>query len=226
MSDETRRWRVVLVDDHPIVLAGLRALVSGSPDLMLVGEASSGIAALKLIREEVPDVAVVDISMPDVNGIAVARRITEEGLPVSFVVLTLHEGQAYVRQAMQAGIRGYVLKYAAGETLLTAIRGVLTGGFYLDAKLAGYAMRRRGTLSIRASRSGSTSTPSKEMSEREMQVLKLAALGHNNKEIAGKLDLGLKTVETYKARAVEKLGLTTRAELIRYAAGEDWFADL
>jgi DNA-binding NarL/FixJ family response regulator len=124
----TARIWVTLADDHPIVLAGLRNLIQAEPDLELVGEASNGLAALKLIRDTQPDVALLDISMPDLNGIVLSRRLTAECPAVRLLMLTLHEDRAYLKQAFEAGVRGYVLKRSAAENLVHAIRAVLVGG--------------------------------------------------------------------------------------------------
>jgi DNA-binding NarL/FixJ family response regulator len=225
MQNGASRRRIVLADDHPVVLAGLKALLATAEDLTLVGEASSGLGALKVIREEAPDIAVVDVSMPELNGIALARRLAAEGSPTSVVLLTWHEGHSYVRQALQAGVRGYVLKRSDGGTLLMAIRSVQAGGVFLDAKLARYV------LDGRAPHRGPHRQPEAEgvamhMTEREADVLKLSALGHTMKEIAVTLGLGVKSVETYKARACEKVGLKSRADIVRYASAEGWLVDL
>ena len=130
------RIRVVLADDHPIVLSGLRSLVSAESDLELVGEATTGTQALKVIREQKPDVAVIDISMPELNGIVLSRRIGSEIASVRILILTLHEDRAYLRQALNAGVRGYLLKRSAPENLVQAIRAVFTGGLSVDPAIA------------------------------------------------------------------------------------------
>lgn len=218
----TGKTRVTLADDHPIVLAGLRNLIEAESDLDLVGEATSGLAALKLIRETLPDVAVVDISMPGLNGIVLARRIAEECPSVRALVLTLHEDRSYVKQALEAGVRGYVLKRSAAENLVQAIRAVLVGGLYVDPAIANRMFEGKPS---RAGRSpAAVNMP--DLTSREAEVLKFSALGFTNKEIAGRLDVSAKTVETHKARGTEKLDLKTRAELVRYAAAQGWLADI
>lgn len=131
------RTRIVLADDHPIVLKGLHNLIVAEGDFELVGEATSGAAALAMIRDRQPDVAIVDISMTGLNGIAVARRLANEMPLVKVLVLTLHEDRAFVRQAFEAGARGYVLKRSAAECLVQAIRAVVVGGLYVDPAIAG-----------------------------------------------------------------------------------------
>ena len=212
------KTRIVLADDHPIVLDGLRNLLRAESDFELVGEAASGLAALKVIRDSKPDVAVLDISMPDLNGIVLSRRLAGELPGLRILVLTLHEDRAYLNQAMEAGVRGYVLKRSAVENLVQAIRAVMTGGIYLDPAIAGRVFNaKRASARLSASKGAAPA-----LTDRESDVLKMAALGFTNKEIAARLDVGVKSVETYKARGLEKLGLKTRAELVRYASGQGW----
>jgi DNA-binding NarL/FixJ family response regulator len=215
----TATTRIVLADDHPIVLGGLRHLIQAEADLEVVGEATTGAAAFELIRAQAPDIAVVDISMPSLNGIVLSRQLAEECPSSRVLILTFHEDRAYVNQARLAGARGYVLKRSAAESLISAIRVVRDGGFFLDPAIA----ELPGSEPARAqapmpARSGS------QVSDREAEVVKLVALGFTNKEIAGQLDVGVKTVETHRARATEKLGLRTRADLVRYASTQGWLA--
>jgi DNA-binding NarL/FixJ family response regulator len=216
------KTRVVLADDHPVVLAGLRSLIQTGDELDLVGEATTGLAALSLIREKQPDVAVLDISMPGLNGVALAKRIAEEFPSVRVLMLTLHEDRAYVNQALQAGVRGYALKRSAAQNLLHAIRAVAVGGLYVDPTIAGQIFggdrKRKGVSPSAAIRV--------ELTGRETEVLKRTALGQTNKEIARDLDIGVKSVETYKARGVQKLGLSTRADIVRYASSLGWLANI
>jgi DNA-binding NarL/FixJ family response regulator len=217
-----QRARITLCDDHPIVLAGLRNLIESEADFELVGTASNGIAALKLICETRPDVAVIDISMPDLNGIMLARRLADAAPSVKVMVLTLHEDRAFLKQALDAGVRGYLLKRSAAENFVQAARAILTGGVYVDPAIVDRVFvnnSRRGRRPV-----GDLSMP--ELTSREIDVLKLTALGHTNKETARRIDIGVKSVETFKARGMEKLGLKTRAELVRYAAAQGWLADV
>ena len=214
----TEKIRIVLADDHPIVLDGLRNLIRAEPDLELVGEAASGLSALKIIREQRPDVAVLDISMPELNGILLSRRLAGEIPALRLLVLTLHEDRAYLNQALEAGVRGYVLKRSAVENLVQAIRAVLVGGLYIDPAIVGRVFESKQINKRLAARKGVAPA----LSDREADVLKMAALGFTNKEIASRLDVGVKSIETYKARGLEKLGLKTRAELVRYASGQGW----
>ncbi len=212
------KTRIVLADDHPIVLDGLRNLLAAEIDFELVGEAVSGLAALKVIREKRPDIAVLDISMPELNGIVLSRKLAEEIPALRVLVLTLHEDRAYLNQALEAGVRGYVLKRSAVENLVAAIRAVTIGGIYVDPAISGrLADGKRAHSKPSAHRSAAPA-----LTEREAAVLKMAAMGFTNKEIASRLDVGVKSVETYKARGLEKLGLKTRAELVRYGSAQGW----
>jgi len=215
------KTRIVLADDHPIVLNGLRNLITAAEDLELVGEASSGTEALKVIRDKDPDVAVIDISMPELNGIVLSRRIAKELSSVKILILTLHEDRAYLRQAIDAGVRGYVLKRSAAEALVRAIRAVVTGGLYVDPAIADRLFD-----STPRQRTGSKNGRMPELTDREGEVLKLVALGYTNKEIARQLDVGVKSVETYKSRGADKLELKSRAELVRYASAQGWLSDI
>jgi len=210
-----------LADDHPVVLAGVKALIQAAPEMELVGEAADGAAALKLILETTPDVVVMDISMPGLTGLELVQRIGGSGEPgpgmVKVLVLTVHEDRAYVQKVLSAGARGYLLKRSAAEELVRAIRAVHAGGLYVDPTIAGKFVNAE---------AGQTFTgEGLTLSEREEEVLKLAAQGHTNKEAAARLGLSIKTVESYKARAMDKLGLKTRAEIVRYGLTRDWLSE-
>ena len=211
------RIRVVLADDHPVVLAGIRALLNADPEVELVGEATNGGEALPMIRTIAPDVAIVDISMPGLNGLQLTERIAGESPQTRILVLTVHEDAAYVQPLLQAGARGYLLKRSAAEDLLRAVRAVASGGIYLDPSVAGHA------LADASAKAGAEPAQSGEaLSPRETETLRLIAQGFSNKEIARRIDVSVKSVETYKARAAEKLGLKTRAQIIRYGAAHGW----
>lgn len=209
--------RVVLADDHPVVLAGIKALIQTAPEMELVGEATDGRAALALIKSAAPDVAVIDISMPELNGVELAKRVSDEAVGVKILVLTVHEDRAYTQQLLSAGARGYLLKRSAADELVRAIRAVFSGGVYVDPAIAGKVLS---PSTVDSSAAGGVG-----LSEREEEVLKLAARGFTNKEAAARLDLSIKTVETYKARAGEKLGLRTRADIVRYGAARGWLEE-
>ena len=218
----TAKSRIALCDDHPIVLAGLQNLIASEPDFELVGTATNGMNALKLIVDKKPDIALIDISMPELNGIALARKLAEDAPAVRVMVLTVYEDRAFLKQALDAGVRGYLLKRSAAENLIQAARAVLTGGIYVDPAIVDRVFVNSAP---RQGRNGDRPMMP-ALTERESEVLKLTALGFTNKETARRLDIGVKSVETYKARGLEKLGLTTRAELVRYAAAEGWLANI
>jgi DNA-binding NarL/FixJ family response regulator len=215
--------RVVLADDHPVVLAGIKALLQVAPEISLAGEATTGTAAFELICGLKPDVAVIDISMPDLNGIALAQRVAETCPEVKLLALTVHEDRAYIQPLLQAGARGYLLKRSAAEDLVRAIRAIAAGGVYLDPAVADRAL----SDVARGNRTGPLQTDMHEsLSQRETEVLRLTAQGHSNKEIAARLTVSVKTVETYKSRAAEKLKLRTRADIVRFGASQGWLVDL
>ena len=218
----TEKSRIALCDDHPIVLAGLQNLIASEPDFELVGTATNGMNALKLIVDKQPDIALIDISMPELNGIALARKLAEDAPSVRVMVLTVYEDRAFLKQALDAGVRGYLLKRSAAENLIQAARAVLTGGIYVDPAIVDRVFVSNAP---RQGRNGDKPMMP-ALTERESEVLKLTARGFTNKETARRLDIGVKSVETYKARGLEKLGLSTRAELVRYAAAEGWLANI
>jgi DNA-binding NarL/FixJ family response regulator len=218
----TKKSTIALCDDHPIVLNGLRNLIESEPDFEIAGTATDGLAALRLVVDKRPDIALIDISMPELNGIALARKLAEEAPDVRVVVLTVYEDRAFLKQALDAGVRGYLLKRSAAESLIQALRAVLTGGIYVDPAIADRVFVNSAPRQGR----GGDKPLMPALTERESEVLKLTALGFTNKETARRLDIGVKSVETYKARGLEKLGLSTRAELVRYASAEGWLANL
>jgi len=215
----TKKTRVVLADDHPITLAGLRMLIEADEHLELVGEATSGPQALDAILASKPDVAILDISLPQMNGIALARHLARECPSVGVVALTSHEDRSYLEQALEAGVRGYVLKKSTAACLLLAVRGVHVGGLYIDPAVAGDRFKPSRRTKPRA-------TGAPQLTGRETEVLKSVARGLTNKEIAGKLDLSPKSVETYRARGATKLGLKTRSDIVRYASLRGWLAEV
>ena len=208
--------RVLMVDDHPVVLAGLKALVEADADFEVVGNARDGRTALRLAKQLLPDVVVLDISMPEMNGIEVATALLAERPECRVLVLTVHDDRAYLRQLVEAGVSGYLLKRSASDELIRALHAVVSGGMYLDPAVAGKVVGRARRALHPQLRQVT------ELSERETEVLRLVAGGHSNKEISTRLNISVKTVETYKARAMEKLGYRSRVELVRYAADQGW----
>ena len=214
-----KKIRVLLADDHAVVRAGLKALVDGQPDLEVVAEAGDGPTALRLAAAAKPDVAVLDFAMPGLDGAETAERLRQVSPGTRSLALTVHEDRSYLKQVLQAGASGYVLKRSAAEELIHAIRAVAAGGVYLDPALAGRVVE--GYVG-EAAAGGAAAV---ELSDREAEVLRLIAQGFANKEIAARLGVSIKTVETYKARSMQKLGLNSRVDIIRYALGRGWLQD-
>lgn len=210
----TRKIRVLLADDHAVLRAGLRMLINAQGDMEVVGEAADGDEALRLAREARPDLVLMDLAMPGGGGIAATTRLRRECPKVRVLVLTMHDDVAYLRSALAAGAAGYVIKRAADSELLSAIRLTHRGETYLAPSLAGAVVQEALGL---AARGGEGRPPGDSLSEREREVLCLVAQGHTNQEVADRLFLSVKTVESYRARLMVKLGLKTRADLIRYA---------
>jgi DNA-binding NarL/FixJ family response regulator len=212
------KLRVFLADDHAVVRAGLKALVATEEDMEVVGEAGDGQKALTAITELGPDVAVVDISMPGLDGGRLTEAINKSCPDVRVVALTVHEDKGYLRQLLRAGAKAYVLKRSAAEDLIGAIRVVALGEMYLDPLMSQAAA---GSI-VESPDGGGVATLSRVLSARETEVARLIAQGYSNKEIAARLDISVKTVETHKARIMEKLKITTRAQLVRMAVHEGW----
>ena len=212
--------RILMVDDHPVVLAGLNALIGADPDFLIVGKARDGRTALRMALELAPDVVVLDISLPEMNGVELAAALRSERPEVRVLVLTVQEERAYLRQLVELGVRGYLLKRSAADELPRAIHAVATGGLYLDPAIAGKVVGRL-ARDAASPQGGQTA----ELSEREADVLRLVAGGHSNKAISARLGISVKTVETYKARAMEKLGFRSRVDVVRYAADQGWLRE-
>jgi DNA-binding NarL/FixJ family response regulator len=212
-----KKLRILLADDHKIVREGLRTLINSQPDMQVVGEAANGKEVLVKARELKPDVVVMDLSMPELNGLQATERLKIERPEMKVVALTAHEDEAYLRQLCKVGAAGYVLKRSAGDELVKAISTVAKGGVHYEASLASKALAKQVTGSpvkgeLRAS----------DLSEREKEVLVMLAWGYSNKEIAGQFKLSVKTVETYKLRIGEKLGLRSRTKMVQYALRQGW----
>jgi DNA-binding NarL/FixJ family response regulator len=215
------RLRVFLADDHPIVLDGMKALIAADQKLELVGDASDGPTALRRSMRLRPDVAVLDLSMPGMNGVDVARKLIADCPNCRVLVLTVHEDAAYLRQVLEIGVVGYVLKRSASEELSRGIHAVAAGGIYLDPAIAGRALGSSGQR-IRVCKAIPGGI---ELSPREIEVARLTAAGHSTKDIALKLHIGAKSVETYKSRYMTKLGFQSRVELIHFAIGQGWLSE-
>lgn len=206
------RLRLVVADDHPIVLEGLVALLEHEPDMQVVGQATDGRRALEQVRRAAPDVALLDITMPEMSGLEITRQLRQDMPDVRILILTMHDEEAFFFEALQAGASGYVLKGAGRDELLSAISLVASGGVYIPPQLAKGLVRE--ALRHSALSESETSDP---LTEREQDVLRLIAQGLTNKEIADRLILSLNTVKTHRLRLYQKLGLHTRAELVAFA---------
>ena len=215
------KLRILLADDHVILRDGLKSLISAQPDMEVIGEADNGRIALQKCKTLQPDILVMDVSMPELNGVKATERLTETDSKVKILILTVHEDVGHLCQLLQAGASGYVLKKAATYELINAIRVVASGGTYLDSSLAGKVVG--GYIRKPALKGAAQGT---DLSERETEVLRNIAFGYSNKEIADKLKISIKTVETYKTRLMEKLELRSRSEIVRYALRRGWLEDI
>lgn len=210
--------RVLIAEDHESVRQGLRALLSAKDDIEVVADVANGRIALDRVRGLKPDVAVLDLSMPEMNGLIATRAIKESTPSVGVIALTRHGDDAYVQELLSAGASGYVLKQSPVDELLKAIRTVAGGERYLDSTLVA-----RNAKAYLSRYSGDQSKP--PISEREANVLRLMAIGYSNKEIASSLDIAVKTVEVHKANAMRKLDLRGRIDVVRYAVLNGWLQD-
>jgi len=213
------KLRVLLADDHAILREGHKALINVHPDMEVVGEAEDGKEAYDRTRELRPDVVVMDVSMPNVNGVQATRDVHREWPNVRILALTVHEERSYLRELMEAGASGYVLKRSAAEDLVHAVTVVARGDVYLDPGVTAVVLGKVARMHLPGEDSRH------QLSEREAEVLQLIAQGHSNKEIADRLKISSKTVETYKARSMDKLGLTGRADIVRFALQKGWLQD-
>lgn len=213
------KTRIVLADDHAVLRSGLKMLLNAQEDMIVVGEATDGQQALNAVREHTPDLLILDLTMPKMDGLHVLHQLKRAFPAVRVLVLTMHEEEGYLRRALEAGAAGYCPKSAADAELISAIRAVMRGNVYIHPSHAKLLLDKMLPIT------SELSSASAELSERERAVLKLVALGHTNQEIADQLSLSVKTVESYRARGMEKLGLASRAALVRYAIQEGWMVE-
>jgi DNA-binding NarL/FixJ family response regulator len=209
--------RVVLADDHSVLRAGLRSLLSNEPDLEVVGEAGDGIGCVDIVLEHEPDVVVLDINMPRCGGLEALPAVLEACPQTRVLVLTMHDDPAYLKQVLRSGGSGYLLKQSAADELLTAIRAVAAGGLYVHPQHARVILEQAAAENEARSSGDDRQQRFDSLSDRESQIFEFTARGHSNSEIAARLELSVKTVETYKARMMRKLGLEGRAALVRMA---------
>jgi len=202
-----KKIRVLIVDDHGILRAGLRTFLNLQPDMEVVGEAAEGLEAVEKVKRLEPDVVLMDISLPGMEGLEVAKKLKKTHPDVKVLILTMHEDRRYLYSALKAGASGYVVKRAADTELIDAIRAAYRGDVFLHPSMA----------KIVAEDYVEQAGMEKGLSDREREVLRLIAEGRTYKEMAKLLAMSVKTIETYRERIKEKLSLNTRAELVRYA---------
>jgi DNA-binding NarL/FixJ family response regulator len=210
--------RVLLVEDHETVREGLRMLLDSQPDIEVVGEAANGRMAVEYSGRFHPHVVIMDLSMPEMNGLAATQAIKRESPETAVVALTRHDDAAFVDELKKAGASAYVLKQSPSRELLDAVRVAAVGGSYLDASLRARTVRSMDDNAHRDRRSPA-------VSEREKHVLRMMAVGHSNKEIAQALGITIKTVEVHKANAMRKLRLRGRIDVVRYAILHGWLQE-
>ena len=221
MSDRNTPIRILLADDHVTVRHGLKLLIDAERDMEVVSEAGDGNGAIQQAREARPDVIVMDISMPGMNGLVATRKLKQVQPDAAIVTLTRHTDDAYLQELLRAGVSGYVLKQSPPSELLHAIRAVAAGGQYLDSTLTSRVTAR--FVARDADKSGK---PTVTLTDREADVLRQIAAGYSNKEIAARLALSVKTVEAHKANAMRKLDLRGRIDIVKYAILQGWLHNL
>ncbi|MDT5293816.1 MAG: hypothetical protein QOJ76_696 [Acidobacteriota bacterium] len=214
------KLRILLAEDHETVREGLRMIVNAQPDMEVVGEAGDGREAVARAQELLPDIIVMDVSMPHLNGLKATERLKEVCPQVKVLTLTRHMDDGYLQQLLRAGVSGYVLKQSPPAELLHAIRAVAAGGKYLDPAVTGKVM---GSYTGRTANLRGDAQAS--LSDREAEVLRLIAWGYSNKEIAARLGVSVKTVEAHKANAMRKLGMQSRIDIVRFALLQGWLQD-
>jgi len=214
------KWRILLAEDHEMVREGLRLIISAQPDMEVIGEVGDGRAAIEEGKRLDPDIIVMDISMPKLNGLKATEKLKECCPNAKVLALTRHRDDGYLQQILRAGASGYVLKQSPPGELIHAIRAIAAGGKYLDPAVAGKVMGSYAGLPARV-----TNQIKESLSDRENEVLRFIALGYSNKEIASRMDLSVKTVEAHKANSMKKLNMTSRIDIVRYAMLEGWLEE-
>jgi two-component system, NarL family, response regulator NreC len=207
---------IMIADDHAILRAGLKMLINAQADMEVVSEASNGAEAVQATRKTKPDVALMDLTMPPAAGTSAIQEIARTFPETRVLILTMHDDPAYLRSVFAAGATGYVLKRSVDAELLAAIRAVHRGGTFVDPAMAGFFVQ---DLLDKSGGKGrpKTDRPKKVLSDRELQVLTLVARGYSSQQIAKQIFLSVKTVETYRSRFADKLGLRTRSDIVRFA---------
>ena len=211
--------RVVLVDDHAVLRAGLQLLLDAESDFEVVGDADNGRQAIQLVQELNPDVVILDLTMPGLGGLDTLRSLHQLYPDCRVLVLTMHKDEGYLRRALAAGAMGYVLKQADDQELLVALRAVARDDIYVPPALAPSLLGNLIPHPV-----GETTSPKTQLSEREEQVMRLVAQGYTSQEVAEQLNLAVTTVETYRSRAMRKLELRGRVQLVQYAIQVGWLS--
>lgn len=214
--------KIMLAEDHETVREGLRLIINAQADMEVCGEAGDGFAAVKMAQELQPDVIVMDVTMPELNGLQATKKIKQLSPHLKILTMTRHTDDGYLQELLRAGASGYVLKQSASTELLRAIRVVAAGNNYLDPSIAGRVM---GGYVGRSSGSSSTQTVESTLTDRESEVLRQIAWGYSNKEIAQRLTLSVKTIEAHKANAMRKLNIGSRIDIVRFAILQGWLED-
>lgn len=214
------KLRIMLAEDHETVREGLRLIINGQADMEVCGEANNGAAAVRDAQDLQPDVIVMDITMPEMNGLKATKQLKQVAPHLKILTLTRHTDDGYLKELLRAGASGYVLKQSSSSELLRAVRAIAAGGNYLDPTIAGRVMHGFETRQMR----GEPAT-NVELSDREADVLRRIAWGYSNKEIAHGLKLSVKTVEAHKANAMRKLNITNRIDIVRFAILQGWLED-
>jgi len=217
----TDKLRILIAEDHATVREGLKLIVESQEDMEVVGEAGDGREAIRKAQELAPDIVLMDVSMPKLNGLLASAKLKRIMPVVKILTLTRHTDSAYLQELLQAGVSGYVLKQSASKELLHAIRAVAAGDNYLDPAMTGKVFN--GYTEKLGKLRGDTQGA--QLSERESETLRLIARGYSNKEIAEQFDLSVKTIETHKANALLKLNFTSRKDIIRYAILQGWMQE-
>ena len=214
--------RVLIAEDHETVREGLKLIVDTQEDMQVCGEASNGREAIQMAQELNPDVLLMDISMPELNGLTAAAKLKRVAPEIKILTLTRHTDEAYLQELLQAGVSGYVLKQSAAAELLRAIRAVASSGNYLDPAMTGKVFGNyvgKSTKKPRGEMRGA------QLTARESESLRYIALGYSSNEIAAKMNISVKTVEAHKANALKKLDMRSRIDIVRYAILQGWMQD-
>ncbi|MEW6127460.1 MAG: response regulator transcription factor [Acidobacteriota bacterium] len=214
------KLRIVIAEDHEIVREGLKALVNAQPDMRVIGEANHGYEAIQAVKNLQPDIIIMDVTMPKLNGLEATKKLKQICPQVKILTLTRHAEAGFIQQLLRAGAEGYVLKQSASAELIRAIRALGAGNNYLDPAITGKVMTGYAGKEVKIS-----VDPKNAISDREEEIIRLVAWGYSNKEIANRLEISVKTVETHKTNIMKKLNFRGRIDMVRYALLRGWLKD-